>query len=157
MKKYIITAIFTVFSILSASAQSKKNPQVSVLYQNYITIKSALASDDAEKASKAASQFIKTSSGVNSKIISEKELNALKENAKEIAASKNISVQRKSFYQLSDHMIALTKEFKVSQNPVYVQYCPMAEGSWLSDESKIINPYYGKSMLSCGNVKSTIK
>lgn len=157
MKKYIITAVFTVFSILSASAQSKKNAQVSVLYQNYITIKSALASDDAEKASKAASQFIKTSSVVNSKIVSEKELNALKENAKIIAASKNISVQRKSFYQLSDHMIALTREFKVSQNPVYVQYCPMAEGSWLSDESMIINPYYGKSMLSCGNVKSTIK
>ncbi|MEC3876329.1 DUF3347 domain-containing protein [Chryseobacterium salviniae] len=144
MKKYIITAIFTVFSILSASAQSKKNAQVSVLYQDYIAIKTALASDDAEKASRAASQFIKSSSGVNSKIISEKELNTLREDAKIIAASKNISVQRKSFYQLSDHMIALIKEFKVSQNPVYIQYCPMAEGSWLSNDSKIINPYYGK-------------
>jgi len=157
MKKYIITAVFTVFSVLSASAQSKKNTQVSVLYQNYIAIKSALASDDAEKASKAASQFIKSSSDIKSNIISEKELTTLKEDAKTIAASKNISAQRKSFYKLSDHMIALAKEFKVSQNPVYVQYCPMAEGSWLSDESKIINPYYGKSMLSCGNIKSTIK
>ncbi|AZA57602.1 DUF3347 domain-containing protein [Chryseobacterium shandongense] len=157
MKKYIITAIFTVFFVLSASAQSKKNAQVSVLYQNYISIKSALASDDPEKASKAAFQFIKSTSEFNNKIISEKELSMLKRDAKTIADSINISVQRKSFYQLSDHMIALTKEFKVSQNPVYVQYCPMAEGSWLSDESKIVNPYYGKSMLSCGNVKSTIK
>ncbi len=157
MKKYVIAVVLSVFSIISASAQSKKNAQVSVLYQNYITIKTALASDDAEKASKAASQFIKSSSEVNNKIISEKELNTLREDAKTIAASKNISVQRKSFYQLSDQMIALAKEFKVSQNPVYVQYCPMAEGSWLSDESKIVNPYYGKSMLSCGNVKSTIK
>ncbi|SMP28282.1 DUF3347 domain-containing protein [Chryseobacterium profundimaris] len=157
MKKYIITAALSVFSMLSVSAQAKKNTQVSLLYQNYISIKSALASDDAEKASKAASQFIKSSSDVKSNIISEKELTTIKEDARIIAASKNIAAQRKSFYQLSDHMIALTKEFKVSQNPVYVQYCPMAEASWLSDESKIINPYYGKSMLSCGNVKSVIK
>jgi len=54
-------------------------------------------------------------------------------------------------------MIALAKEYKLSENPVYVQYCPMADSSWLSDESKIANPYYGKSMLTCGNVKSTLK
>jgi hypothetical protein len=33
----------------------------------------------------------------------------------------------------------------------------MADGSWLSDEKQIANPYYGKSMLSCGSVKSEIK
>jgi hypothetical protein len=54
-------------------------------------------------------------------------------------------------------MIALTKQFKLSDKPVYVQYCPMADGSWLSDEKQIVNPYYGKSMLSCGSVKSEIK
>jgi hypothetical protein len=49
MKKYIITAVFSLFSIISLSAQSKKDAQVSKLYQNYIMIKSALASDDADK------------------------------------------------------------------------------------------------------------
>jgi hypothetical protein len=68
-----------------------------------------------------------------------------------------ILAQRETFFNLSDNMIALTKEFKLSENPIYVQYCPMADGSWLSDEKKIMNPYYGKSMLSCGSVKSEIK
>lgn len=107
-----------------------------MLYQDYIAIKTALASDDAEKASIAASQFIKSSSEISSKTISEQELKSIRKDAKTIAASKNISAQRESFHQLSDHMIALAKQFKLSQNPVYVQYCPMAEGSWLSDESK---------------------
>ncbi|MFC3157685.1 hypothetical protein ACFOEQ_03550 [Chryseobacterium arachidis] len=52
MKKYIITAVFSLFSIISISAQSKKDAQVTKLYQNYIAIKSALTSDDADKTSK---------------------------------------------------------------------------------------------------------
>jgi len=157
MKKYIITAVFSILSTISVSAQAKKDAKISGLYQNYIAIKSALASDDANKASIAAMQFIKTSSEISNKTVSEAELNNLRKDAKIIAGSKNISAQRESFHKLSDNMIGLSNEFKLSQNPVYVQYCPMADGSWLSDESKIVNPYYGKSMLSCGKVKSTIK
>jgi hypothetical protein len=157
MKKYIITAIFSLFSIISLSAQSKKDMQVSKLYQNYIAIKSALASDDADKTSKAATEFIKTASAIDVKQVSEGNLNILRKDATAISEARNISAQRETFMNLSDNMIALTKEFKLSENPIYIQYCPMADGSWLSDESKIINPYYGKSMLSCGNVKSTIK
>ncbi|WP_042721347.1 DUF3347 domain-containing protein [Flavobacterium sp. B17] len=157
MKKYIITAVFSILSTISVAAQAKKDAKILGLYQNYIVIKSALASDDANKASIAATQFIKTSSEISNKTVSEAELNNLRKDAKIIAGSKNISAQRESFHKLSDNMIGLSNEFKLSQSPVYVQYCPMADGSWLSDESKIVNPYYGKSMLSCGKVKSTIK
>lgn len=157
MKKYIITAVFALFSIISVSAQSKSDAQVSKLYQNYIAIKSALASDDADKASKAASEFIKTASMVDYKLVSEGNLNILRKDATLISEARNIATQRETFYNLSDNMIALTKEFKLSANPVFVQYCPMADGSWLSDEKKIVNPYYGSSMLSCGTVKSEIK
>ncbi|MEG2079371.1 hypothetical protein [Chryseobacterium sp.] len=54
-------------------------------------------------------------------------------------------------------MIALAKLFKLTDNSVYIQYCPMADAGWLSNESKIINPYYGSSMLSCGKVQQEIK
>lgn len=157
MKKYIITAALSLFSVLSLSAQSKKDAQVTKLYQNYIAIKSALASDDADKTSKAATEFIKTASAIDYKQVSEGNLNILRKDASAISDAKTINAQRETFYNLSDNMIALTKEFKLSENPIYVQYCPMADGSWLSDESKIVNPYYGSSMLSCGSVKSTIK
>jgi len=157
MKKHIITAVFSLFSIISIAAQSKKDVQVTKLYQNYIAIKSALASDDADKTSKAATEFIKTASAIDVKQVSEGNLNILRKDATAISEARTINTQRETFMNLSDNMIALAKEFKVSENPVYVQYCPMADGSWLSDEAKIVNPYYGKSMLSCGNVKSTIK
>lgn len=158
MKKYITAFLFLLFAVASVYGQTKTtNPKLSKLYQNYITVKSALASDDADKSSKAAKEFLKTASEIEAKHVPVRNLNILKKNAAAIAEAKTISVQRENFFSLSDIMIALAKDFKLSENPVYIQYCPMAEGSWLSNESKIVNPYYGKSMLSCGNVKNTIK
>lgn len=157
MKKQIITAIFTVLAMSFATAQKKKDAQVSKLYQNYIAIKAALASDDAGKAAKSASEFVQTASAVKSNTIPVKTLTALKNEASGIAKTGNISAQREIFHHLSDDMYALSRQFSFSEKPVYLQYCPMAEASWLSNEEKIINPYYGSSMLTCGTVKSTIK
>ncbi|KFF01013.1 hypothetical protein IX39_10445 [Chryseobacterium formosense] len=157
MKKHIITFLFSIFTFLSVTAQAKTNPQLSKLYQNYIAIKSALASDDFKKTSIAAGEFMKTASSINSKSLDEKKLNALKSDAKTISLAKNIEAQRKPFYKLSEVMISIAHENKISDKTIFVQYCPMAKGSWLSNEKQIINPYYGSSMLKCGSVKSEIE
>ncbi|MBK1896784.1 DUF3347 domain-containing protein [Chryseobacterium paridis] len=157
MKKYIITAVLSIFSVISLTAQTKANPQVSKLYENYVAIKTALTSDDADKTSKAAAEFLKTTSTIDSKVISEGNLNAIKKGAATISETKSIVAQREAFLSLSNNMIALTKQFKLSEKPIFVQYCPMADGSWLSNEKQIVNPYYGSKMLSCGSVKSEIK
>jgi DNA-binding transcriptional regulator WhiA len=156
MKKYIITAVLSVFSIISVAAQ-KSDPTISKLYSQYIQIKDALASDNADKTSQAAINFIKTAGTIDAKLLSEGNINALRKDASAISESRNIQKQRQYFYNLSDNMIAITKKFKLSDKSAFVQYCPMAEGSWLSNEKKIVNPYYGSSMLSCGSVKSEIK
>ncbi|MDQ1803729.1 DUF3347 domain-containing protein [Chryseobacterium sp. CKR4-1] len=157
MKKYIITAVLSIFSVLSLSAQSQSNPQVSKLYQDYIFIKTALTTDDADKTSKAAAEFVKTAAAIDPKVISSTHLSALKKNAGTISGTKSIDTQREAFLNLSKDMIALTKQFKLSGKPVFVMYCPMADGSWLSNEKQVVNPYYGSKMLSCGSVKSEIK
>ncbi|WP_307448419.1 MULTISPECIES: DUF3347 domain-containing protein [Chryseobacterium] len=157
MKKQIITAFFTVLAISFATAQKKKDAQVSKLYQNYIAIKSALASDDAGKAAKSASEFVQTASAMKSNTIPAKNLADLKNEASGIAKTGKIASQREMFHNLSNDMYALSRQFIFSDKPVYLQYCPMAEASWLSNEEKIVNPYYGNSMLTCGTVKSTIK
>ncbi|WP_292008369.1 DUF3347 domain-containing protein [Chryseobacterium sp.] len=155
MKNYIITALLTVFSVLSVSAQVKTDAQVSNLYKNYIEIKTSLSSDDADKASASASEFIKSAS--SAKALPESQLNKLKKDADIIAKTKNIKNQREAFQRLSANMIVLAKEYKLSAQPVFVQHCPMKNADWLSNEKQVVNPYYGKAMLSCGNVKSEIK
>jgi len=157
MKKHIFTFLFSLVVFVSADAQSKSNPQLVKLYQNYISVKSALASDDAKKTSMAANDFLKTAATINSKVMDEKNLLSIKADAKSISQAKSIDAQRKSFYKLSDVMIDVAKDNKLSDKTIFVQYCPMAKGSWMSNEKQIVNPYYGKSMLDCGSVKSEIK
>jgi len=154
--KNLFTALFLTASFFVANAQTK-NSQISKLYQNYLTLKSALVSDQAANATKAANAFIKTAGTIDYKLISEGNIEKLKKDATAISNEKRIQKQRSYFFNLSDNMIAIAKKYKVSDSSAYVQYCPMAKGSWLSDSKKIANPYYGSQMLSCGTVQSELK
>ena len=156
MKKLIFTTLFSVFSIVSISAQ-KSDASVSKLYQNYLTLKNALVTDNSDEASKAANAFIKSASMIDYKVLSEGNLDILRKDASKIADSRSIEAQRESFNSLSKNVIALTQKFKLADHSVFIQYCPMAKASWLSAEKNIKNPYYGSSMLTCGSVKSELK
>jgi Protein of unknown function (DUF2911)/Protein of unknown function (DUF3347) len=85
------------------------------------------------------------------------EMDALK-----IAENANkIEQQREHLENLSNNLFAVTKSLKINTETVYRQFCPMANDGkgayWLSKENKVKNPYYGKSMLTCGSVKETLK
>ncbi|PKP34687.1 MAG: hypothetical protein CVT98_10650 [Bacteroidetes bacterium HGW-Bacteroidetes-15] len=59
------------------------------------------------------------------------------------------------------NMIELTNTFNPLGETIYVQHCPMADNNkgadWLSSEKEIKNPYFGSSMLKCGEVTKEIK
>ena len=156
MKKLIFTALFSVFSTFNLSAQMS-DASISKLYQNYIIIKDALVTDHSDGASKAANDFIKSASMVDYKVMSEGNLDVLRKDASTIAESRSIETQRESFAKLSENMVAVAKNFKLSNDSVFVLYCPMADATWLSAEKTIKNPFYGKSMLTCGSVKKELK
>jgi Cu(I)/Ag(I) efflux system membrane fusion protein len=58
-------------------------------------------------------------------------------------------------------MIDLTKALSPQDGTLYVQHCPMAFNNkgadWISREHDIRNPYFGVSMLTCGDVTDTLK
>lgn len=72
-----------------------------------------------------------------------------------------IDRQREHFITLSNNMSAIVKSLKINEEAAYLQFCPMANDGkgavWLSKDNKVKNPYYGKSMLTCGSVKETLK
>ena len=71
-----------------------------------------------------------------------------------------ITAQRSYFKQLSFSLIAAVQIFGVDEK-VFVAFCPMADGNkgayWLSKEEKVINPYFGNAMLTCGEIKQVIE
>lgn len=156
MKNQYLIFAFILFSAFSF-AQNKKNAQISKLYQNYITLKNALAGDSSSKATVSAAEFLKTASAIDSKTLTSGSLSQLKENSKAISSAKDIKFQREKFEKISDQMIIISKTYKLADKTVYLQYCPMADAAWLSNETKIVNPYYGSSMLNCGKIQQEIK
>ena len=92
---------------------------------------------------------------IDYKTLSEGNVNILAKDADRIAETKDLGKQRDYFANFSSNMVTLTKSFKLSEQPVYLVYCPMKEASWLSSEKEIKNPYYGSAMLTCGEVKET--
>ncbi len=75
--------------------------------------------------------------------------------------AENIQKQRENFVYVSEALIKTVTAFGINGNPVYVDYCPMANSDrgayWLSETSEIRNPYYGDAMLKCGEIVEQIK
>lgn len=76
-------------------------------------------------------------------------------------AEKDIEKKRESFEMVSSAFYDLLRAVRPNGVTAYYQYCPMAfndKGAyWLSSADSIQNPYFGKKMLTCGEVKETLK
>jgi len=74
----------------------------------------------------------------------------------------DIEEARKAFKGLSQSMLSLEQSFSHESSDSYYEiFCPMAfdntGASWLSKEKDVNNPYFGASMLKCGEVKQEYK
>ena len=157
MKKIIFSAlaVFTAFTQVKAQ-DAVDQSRLSAILHSYYTLKDALVKGDAGAASAGATAFIKDLNGISYKLIPEGNVNVLLHDAGTISNAKDIAKQRTAFANFSTNMAVVAKTLKLSDEPVYIQYCPMKKASWLSSVQEIKNPYYGNAMLSCGKVVETI-
>lgn len=104
-------------------------------FSSYISVQSALATDDLKGAKSAFGELSKNSEGDIKKLSD----NALK--------SGDLKGMRTQFKELS-------KLMATSSHKGYgTAYCPMAKAWWVQKDGKIKNPYFGKKMLDCGSFK----
>ena len=66
-----------------------------------------------------------------------------------LAKSSSLKEARLAFEKLSDK----AKKTAAGQSGYYVVNCPMLKKDWVQTSEKIGNPYYGKEMASCGEIK----
>ncbi|MEJ7738299.1 MAG: DUF3347 domain-containing protein [Chitinophagaceae bacterium] len=155
---FFIVALFaTAFTQDSFAQDSTNQSQIPQLLSLYYNIKDALVVGNANTAASKAEAFVKATNGNDYKVISEGNLKALVKDAGKISKTKDLKKQREYFASFSNNMIAIAKAVKLSDKPIYQAYCPMKKTSWLSSEKAIKNPYYGSSMLTCGEVTSTLE
>lgn len=155
----------TVMTVTSPSSvsESQKTNELQPVFESYFLLKEALIKGDGKLAAAKSEELLTAITSVKMETLNMdvhmvwmKVLSGLTADAKSISAMQDIKKQRESFKSLSKNTYELIKVSKLSE-PVYYEYCPMADANWLSKESTIKNPYYGSQMLSCGKVVETIK
>ena len=142
--------------------------QLQVVFNDYIKIKNALAINDIKELKNQSKLLLKNVTKVDMKLLNDKKAHQhWMSSEKEIKAMANlmlntadITMQRTYFKHLSSNMINILEVFGVNKE-VYLLFCPMSDNNkgayWLSKEEKVVNPYFGGAMLTCGEVKQVIE
>lgn len=148
---------------VSISPEAKQ--QLQSLFENYFELKNNLVGDDFKAAQQTAKEFQEKLEMIDMKLFGGNAHTLWMRNAAMIKvanekaiASKDIEELRGAFIQLSKGIIELNRSFQPLKYDTYIQHCPMANNNkgadWLSKEKEIKNPYFGSSMLNCGELKS---
>jgi Protein of unknown function (DUF3347) len=160
---------FFFFSVNSSSGKISKSAflsydstiryPLSSLLPMYYSLKNALVNSDASSASLKAGALMNAFNNVDMKLLSPAESKVFMSlqskliyESRRIAEVQKIEHQREHFASLSNNMYSLAKSIRLSNQPVYRDYCPMKKAYWLSADKEIKNPYYGSEMPDCGNV-----
>ncbi|OYX15305.1 MAG: efflux transporter periplasmic adaptor subunit [Algoriphagus sp. 32-45-6] len=140
--------------------------QITSVADAYFQVKNGLVKDKLDESQKALVDIDQSLSKVNMGLVKDQAhdkwmemLKGMKDARAKMASAKDIEEARKHFSMLSFHVLEMTETFGINKDVVYKDYCPMAfedQGAyWLSEQKDITNPYFGASMLACGEVKQT--
>ena len=151
---------------LSVDKQAKEALQP--LYASYLKWKDALTNDDFAEAQKMAINTKSILDKINMGLFKGEAHNAwmnfqgsLSNSLEHVQHFSDIEQLRKAFQTVSATMIVMANTFKPLDETIYVLHCPMADNNkgadWLSREKEIRNPYFGSSMLTCGEVTREIR
>ncbi|MFT5646092.1 MAG: Cu(I)/Ag(I) efflux system membrane fusion protein [Aureispira sp.] len=142
--------------------------QLKVVFNDYIKLKDALVKDDSDNVMAESKKLLDNLSEVDMKSLMDKKAHnhwmslekEIKASATSISNTSIIKEQRKYFKSLSSDLTIAIEVFGINEK-VFHQFCPMANNNkgayWLSKEEKVINPYFGDAMLTCGEVKQVIE
>jgi len=146
---------------------SEFKAQLGLVVDKYITLKDALTKDDATLAQKHVKNIKAAIEKVDMLLLLGDAHNvwmkALKQINKNIAAiqnNDNIEIQRKAFGLLGKNLSTVIDMLGIKtpgDKALYLEFCLMADNNkgsfWLSYDKEIFNPFFGQSMISCGEVK----
>lgn len=155
----ILDTVYTVNDTLSAKFKDVVNV--------YLQIADALVNDDLNKVDLLTLKMMEMVKAIPLNSFVGKENEAWKQHSElyeeellEMSHIEGMENKRSYFSHISEIMYCTLKSFDFQIGTLYVDHCPMAfngKGAyWLSDSKSINNPYFGKAMLNCGEIKEEI-
>lgn len=136
------------------------------IYSAYLGVQSGLAKDDLGEAKASAEALGAAARAVDMKLVTGPghvawmgHAKRLRDAVRELVAADEIEQARAAFGELSATALDLERQFGHREGVLREAHCPMAfdnkGASWLQREEQIANPYFGASMLGCGEIRSS--
>ncbi|MDB5159600.1 MAG: hypothetical protein JWR50_4307 [Mucilaginibacter sp.] len=161
-KKYLIIAFAVIVSPKFLFAQDANKSVLKTLLVGYYTIESDLVQSNSKAVAVHAGEFLKTVNNADMKAAPVAEMKKfmqlqkkLTDDATYMSKSTDLAYQRIRFAIFSTNFYQLAKAIKISDKPIYYDYCPMKKSYWLAADEGIKNPYYDSPMQDCGMVSET--
>jgi Cu(I)/Ag(I) efflux system membrane fusion protein len=161
-----------------ASSQAKPDPAFAApdtfqaalgkVFEGYVGMQGALARDDLSQAKEVFNSMhavlhMMPTDGLtpDAKAYWDSADARIMESLHPLASEESLDSARVHFADFSAVMADLIAKFGIAgDQPIYQFHCPMArenQGSlWLQKDKEVANPYFGKSMLKCGNLVRTL-
>ena len=147
-------AVIAASAAVSSAAEKKMDdplmePVKSVL-DNYLAIQKELVKDSLQGVDDHANAIAKAVKGDDMKMLPAE----VATQAEKLARAKDLKAAREADKPLSASLIKYLADNKAGKGVYHEAFCPMAKASWLQTEKNIRNPYMGKSMPGCGELKN---
>lgn len=173
MMKVFFLSLFAACSTLTAQDGEAKESGVSeaalndltFVYNAYFNVQEALAKDNFQEAKDALNDLEESVSAAGMEQLEGQQASKWMELKERLLNNATLGQEAQTIKDLrmgvlkdlSEAVLALEKEFGHSgSSPHYEAFCPMAlntGASWLQKEKPVLNPFYGKSMQGCGELK----
>ena len=148
MKNLLLLSVLAAISALQAAPPATP---LQLALDKYLQIQGALAGDSLKGVAAAATEMAsaaKASDGVVPGVMGVQ--------AEALAKATDIRSAREAFKPLSATLITVLSGQKGQSGQYYEAFCPMANASWIQAGKKIANPYFGASMLGCGEIRKAL-
>ncbi|BCS35466.1 hypothetical protein TBR22_A46930 [Luteitalea sp. TBR-22] len=113
----------------------------------YLAIQEALVKDDLAPVAAAAASVQKGAEALGA------DGAAIVAAAIKAREARSLETARAAFGDLSTALIAFADRTRQPIEGKVVAFCPMVNKSWVQADGAVANPYYGKSMATCGSVQ----
>jgi hypothetical protein len=150
--KNLILICFATFTTVTLAFSGSADTQLDKIIEQYSKIHSSLAKDSTEGVDAAAKSIVGLADQLGSEDASLARLAKDLGKAAQDIQGKNLEATRTEFFELSKPLLVYLNQSYSGSKEYYRYYCSMAKKGWVQLEEGTRNPYYGSSMLTCGEL-----
>lgn len=155
--------ITCLISLLMISCQSSHGQDVAQaqrdrLFKSYMEVKKDIQNENFASGKAHAVQLEKEVQNFRLKGLQlddmmrlKKVSQTMKADAASLKAAQDLKAMKASFSAVTQSLFTIMETMRCTEDTIYLQYCPMEKGYWLSYDKAIENPY-AASMRKCGEL-----